>query len=162
MGLSNEGIKKTPTTWEYLISGLLKSRGILISILFPIHSLTGPIWWRQKQPITVQIMSAVVALAFMPDLSLCFGLRVPLCCLPFRSAPACLPGPGCSHCSVILANLHYITSYLNETCWEMSGDIETLETHRAEQGITASLVSLASSPSHSCMVTIETSTCGYW
>lgn len=83
-----------------------------------MHSLAGCIWWRQKHPITVQIKSAVVALPFMPDLSLCLGLYVPLSSLPFQSVPARLPGLGCLQGSCILAYLHYITSNLNEACWE--------------------------------------------
>lgn len=146
------------------VVGLLKSWGVLISILFPIHSLICPIWWRQKQPITLQIMSAAVALPFMADLSLCSGLHVPLSCLPFQSAPARLPGPGCSRCRLIPAYLHYITSYLNEACWETSKDVDRHWTHaaqsKAEQDLTEPQVSLAFSPS--CMVTIETITWGYW
>lgn len=100
-----------------------KSQSVFIPDLFQIRSLTGPIWWRQKQPITVQIMSAAVALPFMPDLSLYPGPRVPLCRLPLRSAPASLPGAGCPGCRLILAYLHYISPDLNETGWETSGDI---------------------------------------
>lgn len=129
--------------WYYL----LKSHGVFISVLFLIHSFTGFIWWRQKQPITVQIMSAVVALPFMPDLSLCLGLHVPLCFLPFQSVPAWLPGLGCSCCILLLAYLHYITSYLNETCCEMTRDVDRLWTHteqsKAEQDLTGSLVSFS-------------------
>lgn len=116
-----------------------KSRGVFIPNLFRICSLTGPIWWRQKQPITVQIMSAAVALPFMPDLSLYPGLRVPLCRLLLRSVPASLPGAGCPRCRLILPYLHYISPYLNETCGETSGDTEAHWTHtvqtKAEQDL---------------------------
>lgn len=60
-------------------------------------------------------------------------LHVPLSCLLFQSVPSWLPGPGRSGCSLILAYLHYITSYLNEACWETSRDIDTRHTHKIKR-----------------------------
>ena len=93
-----------PASYQWSAS---TSRRLFISILFPIRSLKGPIWDKNNQ-LLCQIMSAVVASSFPPDLSLSSCLHVALSSRPSR----CLLGfvaPAAP--TVFLSPLIYIPSW---------------------------------------------------
>lgn len=67
----------------------------------------------------------------------------PLCCFVLPPFPvSAFLASSC--CSLILPYLHYITSYLNEACWEMGWGRDWTHTvhSKAEQHLTGSQVSL--------------------